>query len=86
MCHGWARRARGQGCREHFPEIVRAPEPHGYPQVGPVRGDPAVTARSTEAQAAVADAQGARTGGDPLAALRRPTRATARVTVGGASA
>ncbi len=42
-------------------------------------GDPAVTARSTEAQAAVADAQAARTGGDPLAALRRLTDAEAAI-------
>ena len=42
-------------------------------------GDPAVTARSTEAQAAVADAQAARNGGDPLAALRRLTDAEAAI-------
>lgn len=41
--------------------------------------DPAVTARATEAQAAVADAQAAREGGDPIAALRRLTDAEAAI-------
>ena len=41
--------------------------------------DPAVTARAAEAQAAVAEAQAARSGGDPIAALRRLTEAEAAI-------
>ena len=41
--------------------------------------DPAVSARAAQAQAAVADAQAARTGGDPIAALRRLTEAEAAI-------
>ncbi len=41
--------------------------------------DPTVSARATEAQSAVAEAQTARSGGDPIAALRRLTDAEAAI-------